>query len=36
MTKRIAFTVYPVKNLAASKKFYEEHLGLKCTEPAWN
>lgn len=32
MIKRIAFTVYLVKNLEASRNFYENDLGLKCTE----
>ncbi|MEO5969791.1 MAG: VOC family protein [Bdellovibrionia bacterium] len=32
MIKRMAFSVYPVKDIKASRAFYEETLGLKCTE----
>lgn len=32
MIKRIAFTAYSVKDLKAARHFYEELLGLKCTE----
>lgn len=32
MIKKIAFTMYPVKNLKRARKFYEEDLGLKMTE----
>src|SRR5690349_11172575 len=32
MIKRMAFTVYPVKDLKISRAFYEEMLGLECTE----
>lgn len=30
--KHIAFTVYPVKDMARAKRFYEEDLGLKLTK----
>src|SRR4051812_8275879 len=32
MIKRMAFTVYPVKDIKKSRAFYEDILGLKCTE----
>lgn len=32
MIKHIAFTMYPVKDLARARKFYEEDLGLTMTE----
>jgi predicted enzyme related to lactoylglutathione lyase len=32
MIKRMAFAVYPVKDIKASRAFYEDDLGLKCTE----
>jgi catechol 2,3-dioxygenase-like lactoylglutathione lyase family enzyme len=28
MIRKVAFTMYPVKNMAASRAFYEETLGL--------
>ena len=31
MIESIAFTVYPVKDMARSQKFYEQVLGLKMT-----
>ncbi len=31
MIQSIAFTVYPVKDMAKARKFYEEVLGLKMT-----
>ena len=31
MIQSIAFTVYPVKDVAKARKFYEEVLGLKMT-----
>ena len=31
MIQSIAFSVYPVSNMASSRKFYEEALGLKVT-----
>ncbi len=34
MITSIAFTVYPVKNMAAARAFYEEALGLK-VESNW-
>jgi predicted enzyme related to lactoylglutathione lyase len=30
--KKIAFTVYPVTDMARARKFYEEQLGLKKTQ----
>jgi predicted enzyme related to lactoylglutathione lyase len=32
MIKRIAFTFYPVKEMARARHFYEQELGLKVTE----
>ena len=32
MIKHIAFTMYPVKNMARARKFYEKGLGLKLTK----
>lgn len=32
MIKRMAFTAYPVKDMKASRAFYEGVLGLQCTE----
>lgn len=32
MIKKIAFTMYPVKDMARARKFYEGDLGLKMTE----
>ncbi len=32
MIKKIAFTMYPVKDMAKARAFYEGVLGLKCTE----
>lgn len=32
MIKHIAFTMYPVKNMARARKFYEKALGLKMTK----
>src|SRR5947209_5869774 len=32
MIKRLAFTVYPVTDIKKSRGFYEQVLGLKCTE----
>jgi predicted enzyme related to lactoylglutathione lyase len=32
MIKHIAFTMYPVKNMARARKFYEKALGLKLTK----
>jgi predicted enzyme related to lactoylglutathione lyase len=32
MVKHIAFTMYPVKNMARARKFYEKGLGLKLTK----
>lgn len=32
MITRLAFTAYPVTDLAAARDFYEGALGLKCTE----
>jgi predicted enzyme related to lactoylglutathione lyase len=32
MIKKIAFTLYPVKDMARARKFYESDLGLKMTE----
>jgi predicted enzyme related to lactoylglutathione lyase len=32
MFKKVAFTMYPVKEMARARKFYEETLGLKATE----
>lgn len=32
MIKKIAFTMYPVKDMERARKFYEEQLGLKMTE----
>ena len=32
MIKRIAFSVYPVKDLSKARFFYENLLGLQCTE----
>lgn len=32
MIKKIAFTVYPVKNIARARKFYEETLGLTLSQ----
>lgn len=32
MIKKIAFTLYPVKDIARARKFYEDDLGLKATE----
>jgi predicted enzyme related to lactoylglutathione lyase len=31
MIKRIAFTFYPVKEMARARQFYEQELGLKVT-----
>ncbi len=31
MIESVAFTVYPVKDMARSRKFYEEVLGLRMT-----
>ncbi|HEX7663832.1 MAG TPA: VOC family protein [Polyangiaceae bacterium] len=31
MIKRIAFTMYPVTDMAAARKFYEQGLGLKAS-----
>ncbi len=31
MIKKIAFTMYPVKDMKRARKFYEEDLGLKLT-----
>jgi len=30
--KHMAFTIYPVKNMARARKFYEEKLGLEVAE----
>jgi predicted enzyme related to lactoylglutathione lyase len=38
MVKHIAFTMYPVKDMARARKFYEKGLGLKMTknyDDAW-
>ncbi|MDE2143387.1 MAG: VOC family protein [Elusimicrobia bacterium] len=38
MVKHIAFTMYPVRNMARARKFYEKGLGLKMTknfDDAW-
>ncbi len=32
MVKHIAFTMYPVKDMARARKFYEEDLGLTLTQ----
>jgi predicted enzyme related to lactoylglutathione lyase len=32
MVKHIAFTMYPVKNMARARKFYEKGLGLKLSK----
>ena len=32
VVKHIAFTMYPVKNMARARKFYEKGLGLKMTK----
>ena len=32
MIKKIAFTLYVVKDMARARKFYEQDLGLRCTE----
>ena len=32
MIKGIAFTFYPVKDMARARQFYEQELGLKVTE----
>lgn len=31
MIKHIAFTMYPVKDMARARRFYEETLGLQLT-----
>jgi predicted enzyme related to lactoylglutathione lyase len=33
MIKEIAFTSYPAKNVAALRKWYEEHLDLRFSHP---
>lgn len=33
MIKQIAFTVYPAKDVAGLRKWYEDNLGLKFTGP---
>jgi len=32
MFKKVAFTMYPVKDMDRARKFYEETLGLKATQ----